>query len=659
MGKILYFDISAVLISSVFLTTTIIRSGFKGTKRNFLISWIEVVVLVASIGDLGAAITEQYLLFSPYSWMMSYCFNFIYFLAHNLLLPLYVLYIYSTTGIWHIFKKYNYLVYAWILLTGLDVFLLFANIFVPLIYTLDQNGVYARGPFHLLFYVIAGIFGIWGIITILKHRRLINHDKMLVLLMIYPVTVTTIVIQYFYPDTLCEMFGISICMVLFIIVVQHKEVSVDPLVGAKRHSSGIESLTNIIETGKPATIIFVKIANNGNILMYLGQDIYYQFLHLLSQNFTKFAEEEEFPGELYYLEYGLFGFLAEEDSLTTAYRTAERIKKFLHSQIHIDNFDITLDGRICIVECPDDFNDFQSLFSFATSFHNTIPVSKNIILYSDFKGQQEFQIRDDLERILRDAIREQRFEMYYQPIFSAVKNRFVCAEALIRLHDEKYGDIPPSLFIPFAENNGMIHAIGDFVLRDVLKFISSTDIKRLGLEYIEINLSAAQCIESDLIEKVTQLLEDYHVDPENISFELTETAADMDPAIVDNHVKRLSSLGIRFALDDYGTGYSNIKRVTSLPINQVKLDQSFVKEIDNPQMWIVIQDTITMLKEMDKEVLIEGVENELLARRFIDLNADLLQGCEYMQGFYFCRPVPKDQFIAFMEEHVNKQIVIN
>lgn len=278
------------------------------------------------------------------------------------------------------------------------------------------------------------------------------------------------------------------------------------------------------------------------------------------------------------------------------------------------------------------------------------------MLYSDFCYQPEFRIRNDLDEIIERAIAEKSFKMYYQPIYSTVENRFVSAEALIRLEDSTYGQVSPALFIPFAETNGSIHAIGDYVLNSVFDFISKSGMYELGLKYIEVNLSASQCIESDLFDKIEGLLDKYSLMPEQISLELTETAADIDPTIVDQNIRKLHNLGIRFALDDYGTGYSNIKRLTTLPIDQVKLDKSFVSEIDDPQMWIVIQDTIAMLKAMGKEVLVEGVESEEAVNKFINLKCDLLQGCEYIQGFYFCKPLPEDEFVEFMKNH-NSNII--
>ena len=153
--------------------------------------------------------------------------------------------------------------------------------------------------------------------------------------------------------------------------------------------------------------------------------------------------------------------------------------------------------------------------------------------------------------------------------------------------------------------------------------MAHADLKKMGLECIEINLSVAQCVETDLVYKVLNTLDKYELDVSRINLEITETAADFDPTMVDRNVHRLSEKGIKFSLDDYGTGYSNIKRVTSLPIDIVKLDKSFVDEMDDPQMWIVIRNTVNMLHEMKKDILVEGVEEEKTLNRFLNLDVNL------------------------------------
>ena len=138
--------------------------------------------------------------------------------------------------------------------------------------------------------------------------------------------------------------------------------------------------------------------------------------------------------------------------------------------------------------------------------------------------------------------------------------------------------------------------------------------------------------------------------PEQINLEITETAASYSQNIMADNIGSLSEKGIDFSLDDFGTGYSNMRRIALLPLKIVKLDKSFTTIDENPKLMIILQNTIKMIKEMNMKIVVEGIENENLVKQFSNLQ------CEYIQGYYFSKPIPKDEFIRFIK---NSQIPAN
>ncbi|MGN1083953.1 MAG: EAL domain-containing protein [Lachnospiraceae bacterium] len=254
------------------------------------------------------------------------------------------------------------------------------------------------------------------------------------------------------------------------------------------------------------------------------------------------------------------------------------------------------------------------------------------------------KLRNEIDGIISNAIAGNRFRMYYQPIYSVKEKRFLSAEALIRLQDETYGFISPELFIPAAEKNGTILQIGDFVLEEVCRFLAECGKEGLPIDYIELNLSMTQCMQKNLPEKVLYYLEKYHLKPEQINLEITETAANTAQDIVEENIQSLSEREIYFSLDDYGTGYSNISRIMSLPFRIVKLDKSLADKVDDPRIKIVLRNTIRMLKEIGTEIVVEGVETKEGVRQFTEL------GCDFIQGYYFSKPLPESEFVKFIRE---------
>ncbi|MBR1866073.1 MAG: EAL domain-containing protein, partial [Lachnospiraceae bacterium] len=308
----------------------------------------------------------------------------------------------------------------------------------------------------------------------------------------------------------------------------------------------------------------------------------------------------------------------------------------------IENTGAKLIPRVCVIRYPEDLDDYEDIIHFGHEFYGLIPFERLYSEASDIVVSKDFKIENDMDSILSRAIVKKGFEMYYQPIYSVREKRFVSAEALIRLNDSKYGFVSPGLFIPAAESRGLILPIGDFVLEDVYRFIAEHDLERLGIQYIEVNLSVVQCMQKDLPRKIKSLEVKYGVPPEKLNFEVTETTYDTVGGVIDGNLKKLSNMGYSFSLDDYGTGYSNMQRVSKLPLKMIKIDKSLVDDMATPDGMSIMRNTIHMMKDIRKELVVEGVETEEAFHELKDM------GCDFIQGFYFSKPLSEDEFIAYV-----------
>ena len=173
----------------------------------------------------------------------------------------------------------------------------------------------------------------------------------------------------------------------------------------------------------------------------------------------------------------------------------------------------------------------------------------------------------------------------------------------------------------------------------------AAECSRMGLpiEYIELNLSMKQCVQVDLKDKVLYYLKKYDLKPEQINLEITETAANTAQDVVEDNIRALSEQGISFSLDDYGTGYSNLSRIIDLPFSIVKIDKSMTDKVFDNKIHEILRYNIRLLKEIGMEVVVEGVETEEVLKQFEEL------GCDFIQGYYFSRPLPCQEFMEFMK----------
>jgi EAL domain-containing protein (putative c-di-GMP-specific phosphodiesterase class I) len=253
-----------------------------------------------------------------------------------------------------------------------------------------------------------------------------------------------------------------------------------------------------------------------------------------------------------------------------------------------------------------------------------------------------------IEQIFDRALKNHNIKMFYQPILDVQSGRFRSAEALARIIDPEYGLISPAVFIPAAETEGYIIPIGDAVLDQVFRFVSEHDLDALGLSYVEINLSVAQCMERSLPEKISALQKKYGVDPGKINLEITETNFEHISEIMFENVNELIRMGYSFALDDYGTGYSSIQRVNHLPLKIIKIDKSMLEEASSTNGRIVLEHTVRMMQAIGKQLVAEGAETQDEVDILKNMN------CDYIQGFYFSQPLPEDAFLRFMKEQNGK-----
>ncbi|MBS0245817.1 MAG: EAL domain-containing protein [Proteobacteria bacterium] len=245
-----------------------------------------------------------------------------------------------------------------------------------------------------------------------------------------------------------------------------------------------------------------------------------------------------------------------------------------------------------------------------------------------------------IQRELPRAVSAHELELHYQPIISAHGGRIVGVEALLRWTHAVRGPIGPAVFIPIAEQMGLMDTIGAFVLRRALQ-----ETKRWPDLYVAVNLSPLQVRDGSIVEMVRSALEDTGVSPSRLMLEITEGVLIDNPDEMVRRIEDLHALGVRVALDDFGSGYSNLGYLQRFPLDKLKIDRSFVTALGNTANGgVIIQAIVALGRALGLSILVEGVETEqqrVLLR---------LAGCDEMQGFLFARPAPAATIDRLLEQ---------
>jgi len=297
-----------------------------------------------------------------------------------------------------------------------------------------------------------------------------------------------------------------------------------------------------------------------------------------------------------------------------------------------------------IVTYPDLGNSVADLIKKADiAMYEAKRGGKNRTSYYREGAEMSSSRRLDMEKNMRDATSDDyhEFEVYYQPIIDVQQEGEPCvgAEALVRWNSSKFGFVPPDEFIPLAEYLGLINPIGNHVLWEACRRCHLWNENGYPNYKVNVNLSVVQLLQSDVVEIVEQALIDTGIRPENLTLEVTESLAINDMERMKNILGRIKALGVKIALDDFGTGYSSLNHIREIPLDVIKVDQIFVKELARDAY---SQSFVKMISELAKtlgaHICVEGIETGAQCDIVRDLNV------KYLQGFYFGRPMPGEVF---------------
>jgi EAL domain-containing protein (putative c-di-GMP-specific phosphodiesterase class I) len=254
--------------------------------------------------------------------------------------------------------------------------------------------------------------------------------------------------------------------------------------------------------------------------------------------------------------------------------------------------------------------------------------------------------RLELENTLRQALEREEFELYYQPIIDLNSGAIICAEALIRWRHPEHGLVSPDKFIPIAEETGFIVRIGDWVLEQACRALSDWRAQGIQPPRLSVNISPRQFRQPGLAERIRLILERQGVDAHQIDLEVTESALMDQPDLAARILQELKSMGLGIVIDDFGTGYSSLAYLKTFPIDKLKIDRSFVRDLhtDNSDREITLA-VIALSHNLGLKVVAEGVENpeqlEFLKHHH----------CDSVQGFFYSEPKPAGVFRDYFVDY--------
>ena len=538
----------------------------------------------------------------------------------------------------------NKAVYSLLIPYIIFTLIVITNFYHGLIFYIDPIKGYVHGPGFFYLY-LCGFFYLSVSYAILKKYRLkIRKIQYRVLIgFIYTIFIT-MVFQFMLPQYLLTGVSVALAIAMMYFTLQNPEEMLDSFSRTFNYEALLVFLEYLISEKRKFQFVTINIDGMRRINNLFGVMAGNEVMAEVGHYFIN-LEGKPWVFKMLGTRFVIITFTDTEFK-----RILNAVSNRFNQSWNINDMHIVLTVNIRYftnsegIKKTEDILNLIELAYLRETTHNENKMIKEI----DNNLLAQIQRHMEIEKVLREALdSDEGFELYFQPIYSVKYKKFNSLEVLLRFNSPKFGSISPGEFIPIAEKTGLILRIDELVMRKSLMFMSKYNVKEtLGLSSIEINLSAAEFINDGFYDRFINIYEEYKIDPTVIIFEITETAATISYDVMVEYMNILRKLGIRFAIDDFGKGYANITQVVNLPFSMVKLDRSLlIAKNENQNNAIIFEDLLNMFRKLGMLIVVEGVETLDDINHVTELQAD------YIQGFYYAKPMPEAELIQFLADN--------
>ncbi|MBR6223324.1 MAG: GGDEF domain-containing protein [Lachnospiraceae bacterium] len=581
-----------------------------------------------SIEYLSQGLNEYY--------SLQYTTQLIFLLLHSLLAPMFCIYI-NMINKAELYRKKGAL-FAFLVPLAVVWALLLTNSITHAVFYYNNKADFVRGTFEPLIYAIGVGYALLSLHSMFMYKESVTRSSRIALYFCFSFAFLGIVVQMINPEIKVELFTEAIAMLGVMMTIENEDALLDNSTSVYNRRAFVNDNKSLLAAKRNYAVIVINMTNFRFYQRLLSYNDMGDVLHVLA----KWLKTVNRRSTVYRVTPNNFALIVRYDHKQQVDGVVSLIAERFGESWHHRSNTLNLNAQIRVAYIPEEFNDTDMILELAeetTEIETTgvqIQRGEELALYSR-RAQVELAIKNGLSR--------GSFEVYYQPIWNAEKDTIETAEALLRLKDPQLGFISPDEFIPIAEHNGLITDIGLFVFENVCKFLADERTKALGLHYIELNLSIFQLSSERTVFKFKEYMKKYNISPDQINLEITESTSLDHSNHLNGAIAEMQKTGFAFSLDDYGTGYSNLTYIINMDFMNIKSDKGLLWDADtNDNSKIMLTDTIKMMRRLGMNVIQEGVETKDQLDLVVDAGANLIQ------GYYFSKPVPADDFRKFVEE---------
>lgn len=494
--------------------------------------------------------------------------------------------------------------------------------------------VYTAGPAVMVTYFFTGMFILVNIVFTLAKRKQANYRRSQVILSWLALWFAAAVVQFFNNELLLVGYAGALGVLVIFFRLENPEYLADAVTGLFNQDGLLLYARKLYNEKKPFSLMSIwwnlgiSQADEGAREQAVMAAFARRLPKLDNTRVFKMADDEVW--------------MIFED-MEHVEDTVEKVRSF----VEYGRRELGGMAQAAFTYMPDaamvgDYQEMVHLMRYArwkSSDHSATNFKE-----VDFDFVEQMRKEKSMEQMLDEAMKEDRIEVFYQPIFSTRAKKFVSAEALVRMRDRDGNLVPPGAFIAVAEANGKILQLGEIVFEKVCRFFTKEQLEQYGLHYIEVNLSVVQCGYPGLADDYIGIMEKHQINPRYINLEITESASMAAKKTLLENMRRLMEYGVCFSLDDFGTGQSNLNYIVDMPVDIVKFDREMSQAFfQDEKAKYVMNAAMQMIHGMKLKIVSEGIETEEQYLAMEELSID------YIQGYYFSKPLPEAAFLAFLQ----------
>ncbi len=559
----------------------------------------------------------------------------IYNLCQKIIYPICVMYLLGISNVdltknrkWRMSLEIPYFLFAGLLI---------ASVWTGWVFEFDGHGMITAGSIPQILQIYMAYYTVFTAVVFIRYRKTIGFGRITYILNCVAFIFCANMIQMIFLEQRIFFFIMALCVICMVYSVKRPDEEFDETNALYRDILLDEVALNY-KSKSPFFIFFIRIHDFKILTDSLGQDSVNEMLSDVVSFLTVFTRGTN----VFRVDDNVLAVkmkvMKEEQMENMIKAIAQRFKQAWRN----GGMKAILSASYVKAKCPEDvptYEDFVHLISV---------VGRKEGIIDHVYGADEI-IGEDYEKDIIEAIKrgleKDKFQVYYQPIFSTKEKRIVAAEALVRLNDDKLGFISPEVMVPLAEREGYILEIGKKVFTEVCRFFMEENLTAFGIEYIEVNLSVKQCMHHELAKNFLEIMKEYGLSNSQINFEITESSAMVSNAALISNINYFEENGVSLSLDDYGTGYSNVSYLYQMPFQILKIDKSILWSSEkNQKADFTLRSIFNMTNKLGLHVVVEGVETEAQIIKLLKL------GCDKLQAYYFSKPFPGKDYIRYLEE---------